>query len=210
MNPRLAKAIINGLLVGLAIISIAPLAWMLSVSLMQPGEASHAGALESAFLKLYTQVWLPKVETSGIGIDPVGARELRDGLGIGKIAAHAVPVDDVSLPVFGEVDAGGVANDPREGAHDVTGPAGDVRQFSPARPEHEGDLALGRIGVARGELDGAAAHDLLEPLRQLAAHRNLAVRVELGRSAADQPRGRHVGRHTCTERHAFSIDAMNE
>lgn len=41
MNPRLAKAIINGLLVGLAVLSLAPLLWMLSVSLMQPGEASQ-------------------------------------------------------------------------------------------------------------------------------------------------------------------------
>jgi multiple sugar transport system permease protein len=41
MNPRIAKAMINGLLLGLAALSLAPLLWMLSVSLMQPGEASH-------------------------------------------------------------------------------------------------------------------------------------------------------------------------
>ena len=41
MNPRLAKAIVNGLLIALAAISLAPLLWMLSVSFMQPGEASH-------------------------------------------------------------------------------------------------------------------------------------------------------------------------
>lgn len=41
MNPRLAKAIINGLLTGLALLSAAPLLWMLSVAFMQPGEASH-------------------------------------------------------------------------------------------------------------------------------------------------------------------------
>jgi multiple sugar transport system permease protein len=41
MNERIAKAITNGLLVGLAMLSLAPLLWMLSVSLMQPGEASH-------------------------------------------------------------------------------------------------------------------------------------------------------------------------
>ncbi|GAB3095337.1 carbohydrate ABC transporter permease [Lysobacter terrae] len=41
MNPRLAKAIINGLLIGLAVLSLAPLLWMLSVAFMQPGEASH-------------------------------------------------------------------------------------------------------------------------------------------------------------------------
>ncbi|MFA6985562.1 MAG: carbohydrate ABC transporter permease [Arenimonas sp.] len=40
MNHRLAAAIVNGLLIGLAILSLAPLLWMLSVSLMQPGEAS--------------------------------------------------------------------------------------------------------------------------------------------------------------------------
>ena len=40
MNHRLASAIINGLLIGLAALSLAPLLWMLSVSLMQPGEAS--------------------------------------------------------------------------------------------------------------------------------------------------------------------------
>lgn len=40
MNPRLAKAIVNGLMIALAFVSIAPLVWMLSVSFMQPGEAS--------------------------------------------------------------------------------------------------------------------------------------------------------------------------
>ena len=39
-RARLAKAVINGLLVGLAALGIAPLLWMLSVSFMQPGEAS--------------------------------------------------------------------------------------------------------------------------------------------------------------------------
>ncbi|WP_242904834.1 carbohydrate ABC transporter permease [Lysobacter sp. CFH 32150] len=38
---RFAAAIINGLLIGLAALSIAPLLWMLSVSFMQTGEASH-------------------------------------------------------------------------------------------------------------------------------------------------------------------------
>ena len=41
MNQRLARAIINGLLIGLAVLSLAPLLWMLSVSFMQTGEASH-------------------------------------------------------------------------------------------------------------------------------------------------------------------------
>jgi multiple sugar transport system permease protein len=40
MNQRMAATIVNGLLVGLAVLSLAPLLWMLSVSLMQPGEAS--------------------------------------------------------------------------------------------------------------------------------------------------------------------------
>ena len=40
MNERIAKAIINCLLLGLAALSLAPLAWMLSVSLMHSGEAS--------------------------------------------------------------------------------------------------------------------------------------------------------------------------
>ncbi len=41
MNARVAKTIVNGLLLGLAALSLAPLLWMLSVSMMQPGEASH-------------------------------------------------------------------------------------------------------------------------------------------------------------------------
>ena len=41
MNPRLAKALVNGALAGLALLSLMPLLWMLAVSLMQPGEASH-------------------------------------------------------------------------------------------------------------------------------------------------------------------------
>jgi multiple sugar transport system permease protein len=39
MSPRLAKVIINGLLVGGALVALFPLLWMLSVSLMHPGEA---------------------------------------------------------------------------------------------------------------------------------------------------------------------------
>ena len=41
MNKTLSTMVINGLLVLLAIISIAPLLWMLSVSFMQTGEAGH-------------------------------------------------------------------------------------------------------------------------------------------------------------------------
>jgi multiple sugar transport system permease protein len=40
VNARLAKAIVNGLLIGGAAITLFPLLWMLSVSFMQPGEAS--------------------------------------------------------------------------------------------------------------------------------------------------------------------------
>jgi len=41
MNPRLAKALINGMLIGVAAVSLAPLLWMLSVSFMLPGTASN-------------------------------------------------------------------------------------------------------------------------------------------------------------------------
>jgi len=37
MRPALASAIVNGLLAGLALISLFPLLWMLSVSFMHPG-----------------------------------------------------------------------------------------------------------------------------------------------------------------------------
>ena len=40
MSPRLMKAIINGLLIGGAVVALFPLLWMLSVSFMAPGEAS--------------------------------------------------------------------------------------------------------------------------------------------------------------------------
>ncbi len=40
MNPRMAKALVNGLLIGFAVVSLAPLLWMLSVSFMAQGEAS--------------------------------------------------------------------------------------------------------------------------------------------------------------------------
>jgi multiple sugar transport system permease protein len=40
MSQRLASVIVNGLLAVLAMLSLAPLLWMLSVSLMHPGEAS--------------------------------------------------------------------------------------------------------------------------------------------------------------------------
>ena len=41
MNRPFADAVVNGLLIALAVISLAPLAWMLSVSFMQTGEAAH-------------------------------------------------------------------------------------------------------------------------------------------------------------------------
>ena len=40
MNARVAVWIVNGLLAGLAFVSLFPLVWMVSVSLMQPGAAS--------------------------------------------------------------------------------------------------------------------------------------------------------------------------
>ena len=40
MNVRLAKALVNGLLIGGTLIAVFPLLWMLSVSFMRPGEAS--------------------------------------------------------------------------------------------------------------------------------------------------------------------------
>jgi multiple sugar transport system permease protein len=40
VNPRLAKALVNGLLLGMAAIALFPLLWMLSVSFMAAGEAS--------------------------------------------------------------------------------------------------------------------------------------------------------------------------
>ena len=40
MSPRLMKAIVNGLLIGGAVVALFPLLWMLSVSFMAPGEAS--------------------------------------------------------------------------------------------------------------------------------------------------------------------------
>ena len=40
MNSRAALWIVNGLLAGLAFVSLFPLVWMVSVSFMQPGAAS--------------------------------------------------------------------------------------------------------------------------------------------------------------------------
>jgi multiple sugar transport system permease protein len=40
MSPRVARTIINGLLIGGALVALFPLLWMLSVSFMAPGEAS--------------------------------------------------------------------------------------------------------------------------------------------------------------------------
>ena len=40
MNPRLAVALVNGALIGLAAVALFPLLWMLSVSFMSPGEAN--------------------------------------------------------------------------------------------------------------------------------------------------------------------------
>jgi len=40
MNPRLARAVVNGALIGVSAIVLFPLLWMLSVSFMQSGEAN--------------------------------------------------------------------------------------------------------------------------------------------------------------------------
>jgi multiple sugar transport system permease protein len=40
LTPPLAGLIVNGLLLGAAVVTVAPLVWMMSVSLMSPGEAS--------------------------------------------------------------------------------------------------------------------------------------------------------------------------
>ena len=40
MNPRLARTLVNGALLGCAVIAVLPLLWMLSVSFMAPGTAS--------------------------------------------------------------------------------------------------------------------------------------------------------------------------
>ena len=40
MNPRLAKALINGLLLGGAVVALFPLLWMLAVSFMPPGTSN--------------------------------------------------------------------------------------------------------------------------------------------------------------------------
>jgi len=51
-------------------------------------EASHASALESGFLKLYVEVWLPKLVDSKIGLEKiaVGGRPLQVTLTTGKAA----------------------------------------------------------------------------------------------------------------------------
>ncbi|RDS82132.1 carbohydrate ABC transporter permease [Dyella monticola] len=40
MTPRMAKALINGLLIGGTLVALFPMLWMLSASLMQPGQAN--------------------------------------------------------------------------------------------------------------------------------------------------------------------------
>jgi multiple sugar transport system permease protein len=40
VTPALAGLIVNGMLLGAAVVTVAPLVWMMSVSLMSPGEAS--------------------------------------------------------------------------------------------------------------------------------------------------------------------------
>ncbi|QNK03578.1 carbohydrate ABC transporter permease [Dyella telluris] len=39
MSPRIAKALVHGLLIGAVLVAVFPLLWMLSVSFMHPGEA---------------------------------------------------------------------------------------------------------------------------------------------------------------------------
>ncbi len=48
-------------------------------SQLRERESTEKAAAESAFLKLYTEIWLPKVDGSGIGIEPVavGGRPLQ-------------------------------------------------------------------------------------------------------------------------------------
>ena len=41
MSPRMAKALVHGLLIGGALVAVFPLLWMFAVSFMRPGEASN-------------------------------------------------------------------------------------------------------------------------------------------------------------------------
>ena len=89
MNRRLAVWVVNGLLLGLAIVSLFPLLWMVSVSFMPPGASSVLptpilprsltlhnyqllfGSIGMGRYLLHTRYGLINQALAGIGIDPV-------------------------------------------------------------------------------------------------------------------------------------------
>jgi hypothetical protein len=64
-------------------------------------EASHAGALESAFLKLYVEVWLPKLVENKIGLEKiaVGGRPLQVTLNERRQAMLCERTDELIMQV---------------------------------------------------------------------------------------------------------------
>lgn len=73
MTPRLARIIVNGLLLGMTVVTLFPLVWMVAVSLMAPGEAST-----------YPPPLLPRHATLA------NYRELFTHAGIGRSLANSV------------------------------------------------------------------------------------------------------------------------
>jgi multiple sugar transport system permease protein len=89
--PRPAAIVVNGLLVGLAVVALFPLLWMLSVSLMPPGASS-----------VYPPQLLPHEPT----LD--NYRELFARVGVGRYLANSlfVAVAATALSLFFNVTAG--------------------------------------------------------------------------------------------------------
>jgi multiple sugar transport system permease protein len=125
MNRRLAGALINGLLLGMAVLALAPLAWMVAVSFMAPGEASAlppplwpAHATLVNYRALFAQAGMGRYLLNSVGI--AGAITLlsmacnlsagyafaklrfagRERLFRGLVGALLVPAQVAMLPLF--------------------------------------------------------------------------------------------------------------
>ena len=125
MNPRLARALVNGLLLGMAAVALLPLLWMLSVSFMAPGEASSlpppllpAHATWGNYRELFAHAGMGRYLLNSLGI--AGAVTLlslvfnlmagyafaklkfrgRERLFQGLVGALVIPAQVAMLPLF--------------------------------------------------------------------------------------------------------------
>jgi multiple sugar transport system permease protein len=135
MKPRIAAVVVNGLLLALALLSLAPLAWMLSVSFMPAGAASTLpapilprGATFDNYYQLFARAGMGRYLANSLLVATaatLGSLAFnvtagyafaklrfagRDRIFRGLVAALVIPGQVAMMPLFLELKALGLVN----------------------------------------------------------------------------------------------------